>query len=56
MKRLLCVLLLVLTGSFLNAQDQEWEAMIKECEELAASKRHHEAIEIGKKATKIAPG
>ena len=44
----------VLTGSFLNAQDQEWEAMIKECEELGERKRHYEAIEVGKKATKLA--
>ncbi len=53
-------MLLVLTVSFLNAQEEagtaekEWEAMIKECEELTAKKRHHEAIEVGKKSAKIA--
>ena len=50
----------VLTGSFLNAQEaavtteKEWEAMFKECVELTVSKSYYEAIEVGKKATKLA--
>ena len=50
-------MLLVLTGSFLNAQEaavtteKEWEAMFKECVELTVSKSYYEAIEVGKKAT-----